>query len=80
MPHAVKAPPAHHRVVKDHQDTVWCITESSAHDVPGAMALYCLIFDSPSVCRRLWRYPSDWETLPDDAVLELMDRPRIRAD
>lgn len=54
--------------------TRWRITEAVAHDVPGAEAPSCLIFDSGSVCRRLWRFPDEWQELPDGTLLEIMER------
>ena len=50
--------------------------EAVAHDVPGAEAPSCLIFDAGSVCRRLWNFPKRWRDLPDDTVLEGMERQR----
>lgn len=50
--------------------------ELDAHDIPGAMAPRCLVFDSQSICRRYWRYPDDWLVLPDATLLALMSQPR----
>ncbi|MEO8880667.1 MAG: hypothetical protein ABI446_09740 [Gemmatimonadaceae bacterium] len=69
----------HSRIVRDESGTVWKITESHAHDVPGAMALRCLIFDSQSICRRFWKYPENWRSLADDLLLDLMSQPRPSA-
>lgn len=70
----------HTRTVRDVTGTVWRVTESSVLDVPGAMASECLVFESVAVCRRYWRYPADWRTLPDDRLLGFMDQPRPTFD
>jgi hypothetical protein len=54
----------------------WRVREAIAHDVPGAEAPNCLIFDAGSVCRRVWLYPHGWADLPDAAVLAIMERRR----
>lgn len=54
--------------------TRWRVTEALAHDVPGAEAPSCLIFDGGSVCRRLWRFPYAWRELTDVSLLEIMER------
>jgi len=56
--------------------TRWRVREARAHDVPGAQAPSCLIFDGESVCRRLWKFPDGWNDLPDDRLLEIMERRR----
>lgn len=66
----------HSRLVRDAAGTVWRVTESSAADVPGAMAPHCLVFDSAAVCRRYWSYPVDWSTQSDDVLLAFMDQLR----
>ena len=54
----------------------WRVREVIAHDVPGAQAPSCLIFDAGYVCRRVWRFPHEWEDLSDHALLAIMERPR----
>ncbi|HEY8794451.1 MAG TPA: hypothetical protein VIM15_05840 [Gemmatimonadaceae bacterium] len=66
----------HSRIVRDGSGTVWHVTESSALNVPGAMAPHCLVFDSATVCRRYWRYPVDWSTQSADRLLEFMNQSR----
>jgi hypothetical protein len=56
--------------------TRWRVREARAHEVPGAPAKFCLIFDSVMVCRRLWSYPPRWAELTDAALLKLMDHLR----
>jgi hypothetical protein len=68
------------REVVDKSGALWRVTESVVHDVPGAEAPHCLIFDSAAICRRLWDYPADWARLPDDEVLTLKDHPRSHRD
>lgn len=65
------------RSVRDGLGTVWRISESDARDTPGAMSDTCLIFDSQAVCRRYWKYPGDWFTLPEDNLLAFMNRSRL---
>ncbi len=67
----------HSRIVRDGSGTVWQVTESSAFDVPGAMAPHCLVFDSATVCRRYWRYPADWRTQAEDRLLDFMNQSRL---
>jgi hypothetical protein len=55
----------------------WRVREAIAHDVPGAQAPSCLIFDAGNVCRRVWRFPHEWEDLSDHALLAIMERPRL---
>jgi hypothetical protein len=58
--------------------TRWRVREAKAHDVPGAPADSCLIFDGGTICRRLWSYPSHWLKLGDEALLALMDQRQER--
>jgi hypothetical protein len=58
---------------------VWRVTESHAHDVPGAMAETYLVFDSAAICRRYWSYPSDWRTRTDVHLLDFMNQSRPSA-
>jgi hypothetical protein len=64
------------RLVYSEDGTRWRVREARAHDVPGAEAPCCLIFDAGHICRRVWRYPAEWTTLPDVSVLAIMDRRR----
>jgi hypothetical protein len=64
------------REVFAEDGTRWRVTEALAHDVPGAEASSCLIFDGGSICRRLWRFPVTWRDLPDGTLLEIMERRR----
>ncbi len=66
----------HKRTVRDATGVVWLISERDAHSVPGAMGPTCLVFDSQTVCRRYWHYPSDWLILSDGHLLELMSQSR----
>jgi hypothetical protein len=52
--------------------------EVAARHVPGSCGDFCLIFDAPGICDRLWDYPVDWSTLPDDQLLSLRHRRRRR--
>jgi hypothetical protein len=66
----------HTRQVRDRVGTLWHVTESHAGDIPGAMGLKCLIFDSQSICRRYWIYPIGWLALSDDTLLDFMNQSR----
>ena len=64
------------RFVYAEDGTCWRVREALAHDVPGAQAPSCLIFDTGSVCRRLWRFPVAWTELPDTSLLAIIEGPR----
>ncbi len=64
------------RMVHAEDGTRWRVREARVHDVPGAEAPSCLIFDAGNVCRRLWRYPEQWTELSDTSLLAIMERPR----
>jgi hypothetical protein len=64
------------RLVYAEDGTRWRVREARAHDVPGAEAPSCLIFDAGNVCRRLWRYPEQWTELSDGSLLAIMERRR----
>ena len=64
------------RLVYSDDGTRWRVREARVHDVPGAEADSCLIFDGGHICRRLWFYPDQWAELPDVSLLAMMDRPR----
>lgn len=52
----------------------WVVREIDAHKVPGARGPRCLICESGDVIRRLWKYPSDWESLDDISLWALCER------
>jgi hypothetical protein len=64
------------RLVYSEDGTRWRVREARVHDVPGAEAGSCLIFDGGSVCRRYWSYPPRWTELADGPLLAMMDVPR----
>jgi hypothetical protein len=64
------------RVVYAEDGTRWRVREALAHDVPGADATSCLIFDAGYVCRRIWHFPSHWTRLSEATLLEIIDAPR----
>jgi hypothetical protein len=64
------------RLVYAADGTRWRVREALVHDVPGAEADSCLIFDGGHVCRRLWKFPEAWTELPDVLLLAIMERPR----
>jgi hypothetical protein len=64
------------KLVFSEDGTRWRVREARVHDVPGAEANSCLIFDGGNVCRRLWSYPDAWTELSDRSLLAIMDRPR----
>jgi hypothetical protein len=67
------------RIIREIGGTVWHVAETLGKDVPGAMAETCLIFNSPSICRRYWSYPADWSLCSDAQLLDFMNEPRIPA-
>lgn len=52
-------------------DRRWHVREVDARGVPGSRGPRCLIFENPEIIRRLWKYPSNWLTLSDDALLRV---------
>jgi hypothetical protein len=51
----------------------WRVWLMDCRDVPGARAATCLVFDTGGVMRRVWDPPTHWASLPDDALLALLD-------
>ena len=70
---------ARKRAFIDGDGLSWSVREMAATDVPGAQAERCLIFDSEMICRRRWRFPSNWYELPD-GELERLNGPSRRGD
>jgi hypothetical protein len=64
------------RVVYAKDGMPWRVREALAHDVPGAGATSCLIFDGGYVVRRIWHFPSHWTRLSDTSLLEIINGPR----
>jgi hypothetical protein len=64
------------RLVYSPDGTRWRVREALAHDIPGAEADSCLIFDGGQICRRFWNFPEGWTELPDVSLLAFMDRVR----
>lgn len=56
---------------RDGAGCVWNVYEVAAGAVPWAKGRRCLLFDSESAIRRVWRYPPDWRTL-SEAELETL--------
>jgi len=63
-------------MLRDAAGATWLVAELDASQVPGALALTCLVFDTQSVCRRFWSYPANWAALDDVSLLALMHQPR----
>jgi hypothetical protein len=59
------------RVVMDAQGNEWVVHEV---DTPQAWAhaARCLIFSSPAIVRRVWRYPDSWVRLSPRDLLNLL--------
>lgn len=59
------------RVVIDAQGNEWVVREV---DTPQTWAhgARCLIFSSPAIVRRLWRYPDDWFRRSARELLDLV--------
>lgn len=56
-----------------HGNDQWTVREVDAHRTPGAPTTSCLICESSDVVRRLWRYPENWRSLPDDELWRLVE-------
>jgi hypothetical protein len=57
------------------EGVLWSVHEANTSHVPGARGRRCLIFDSDTVVRRVWSFPTDWHELDDDALWALIARP-----
>ena len=59
------------RMVMDPEGNEWVVHEV---DTPQAWAhgTRCLIFSSPAVVRRVWRYPNGWAQLSSRELLDLL--------
>ena len=62
-------------IVDERTGARWIVRERDASQQPGARADHYLCFDSSDSRRRVWQYPSDWRSLPDDALLDLGEHP-----
>jgi hypothetical protein len=62
------------RVHDDRTGDEWRVFERDARLVPGSRGPRCLYFDGEGIVRRVWQYPSDWQSLPAAALLALMER------
>lgn len=69
----VAAGAAARTVIDPGRGTTWRVREADARGVPGARRGTCLVFDSPSVVRRLWDYPPAWRTASDAELLALLE-------
>jgi hypothetical protein len=59
------------RMVVDAQGNEWVIHEVSTPQA-WAHGARCLIFSSPAIVRRVWRYPEGWVRLSARDLLELL--------
>ena len=59
------------RVVMDAFGNEWVVHEV---ETPQAWArgVRCLIFSSPAIVRRVWRYPDSWARLTSRELLDLL--------
>ena len=60
------------RMVMDAQGNEWIVREVATPQ-SWAHGDRCLIFSSPSIVRRVWRYPKGWARLPPTDLLALQD-------
>jgi hypothetical protein len=72
----IELPAIQTRRVLDAWGVEWRVLEVAARYVPGSRGDFCLIFDAPGVCHRLWEYPADWSSLSDAELLALGRRHR----
>ena len=62
------------RIHDERTGDEWRVFERDARLVPGSRGPRCLYFDGEGIVRRVWHYPSDWQSLPAAALLALMER------
>ena len=63
------------RVVMNAHGNEWFVREVETPQ-PWAHGVRCLIFSSPAIVRRVWRYPDGWVQLsPRDLLNLLGDTP-----
>jgi hypothetical protein len=53
---------------------LWSVREVDAARVPGARGERCLLFETEGVIRRVWSYPDDWRSVPDETLRFLAER------
>jgi hypothetical protein len=53
---------------------LWSVREVDAARVPGARGERCLLFETEGVIRRVWSYPDDWRSVPDETLRILAER------
>jgi hypothetical protein len=61
------------------EEVSWIVREADTSRMPGARGERCLIFDSESVVRRVWQFPTDWQSLDDDALWALTLKSQLPA-
>jgi hypothetical protein len=65
------------RVIRDHRSgDVVSIVERRTDGVAGARGQSCLIFSTDAGFTRVWAYPSDWQRLGDEELIQLTERWR----
>ena len=62
-------------IVDERTGARWTVRERDASQQPGARSDHYLCFDSSESRRRVWQYPPDWRSLPDDQLLDLGEHP-----
>jgi hypothetical protein len=55
----------------DSVGTDWRIYEVASSNVPAPRGHNCLIFESSQAVRRVWNYPSNWDSLSSDELSAL---------
>lgn len=62
------------RIVRDNRsgETV-SVMERRTDGVAGALAPSCLIFSTDAGFTRVWHYPSNWQRMNDDELVELTE-------
>ena len=65
------------RVVRDNRSgELVSVVERRTDGVAGARGPSCLIFSTDAGFTRVWTYPSNWQRLRDDELIELTERWR----
>ena len=67
--------PVQRVVVDERTGARWTVRECDASRQPGARADHYLCYDSNESRRRVWRYPADWLSLPDEQLIDLGEHP-----
>jgi hypothetical protein len=66
------------RHLEDPQGRRWLVYERAGSPFSPFAGRRSLVFDGEGIVRRLWHFPSTWNSLSDDELLDLMADPDRR--